>query len=106
MINLTGMKEAGIAKSNDNDEAVGNNVDNDETIDDTAEEQSGTTPQSLLDNMNWKYFQLKFYLNHHPLVKVCKPWKMLLRWWSCWREVIRRILEGEGWRRQSITWEM
>ena len=52
MINLTGMKEAGIAKSNDNDEAVSNNVDNDETIDDTAEEQSDTTPQSLLDNMN------------------------------------------------------
>ena len=48
MTNLTGKKEAGIARSNIDDEAVSNNVDND----DTTEEQLEVSSQSLRVNMN------------------------------------------------------
>ena len=48
MINLTGKKEAGIASSNIDDEAVSNNVDND----DSTQEQLEATSQSLMVNMN------------------------------------------------------
>ena len=49
MEDLTGKKEAGIASSNIDDEAVSSNVDND----DTTEEQLEATSQSSVVNRNW-----------------------------------------------------
>ena len=70
MTNLTGKKEAGIARSNIDDEAVSNNVDND----DTTEEQLEVSSQSLRVNMNFE----KVMRNARTSTQSDKPCKMSL----------------------------